>query len=203
MGSNRGVDGPRATTRGYDLFMVPWERMGVESWRKQLIQQVVSPVLEVGIGTGASLRWYSQDAQLVAIDPAWRKLSTARHRAWRERRHVTLAQMDVQGLAFPADTFASVVASLVFCSVHSPVQGLMELRRVLRPDGRLYMLEHVRPANPLLGALMDSLNVPWQLISGDCRLNRQTAANVAAAGFQVESVESRMGGLLNLIVARA
>ena len=163
-------------------------------------------MLEVGIGTGASLPWY--DGSLTAIESDSRKLRTASHKAKTLPIKTHLTQMDVQRLGFPSadatsfEGFATVVASLVFCSVHRPVQGLQEIRRVLRPGGTLLLLEHVRPDNFLLGSFIDFANTPWQFISGECQLNRNTAANVAAAGFEILSVEKHFWGLLNQIVAR-
>jgi ubiquinone/menaquinone biosynthesis C-methylase UbiE len=198
---------PRSfTARGYDWFMVPWERLGFSIWRKQLIQHVEAPVLEVGIGTGASLSWY--DGRLTAIEPDGAKLRAACHKAGPMQVEARLLQMDVQHLAFPsAETaphggFATIVASLVFCTVPDPVKGLRELKRVLRPGGTLLLMEHVRPEQPVLGKLVDGANVPWQLISQGCQINRNTAANVAAAGFEIVSIKKRLWGLLNQIVAR-
>jgi SAM-dependent methyltransferase len=116
---------------------------------------------------------------------------------------ISVGQMDTQYLAFRDDTFASVVTSLVFCSVADPVQGLRQIRRVLRPGGRLYMLEHVRPDHPLLGPLVDLLNIPWHFLSRECHLNRRTGDNVVTAGFTLESVQRRFLGAVNLLVARA
>ena len=186
--------------------MVPWEWLGFAAWRRQLLQHVQAPVLEVGIGTGASLSWYHD--RMTAIEPDSSKLRAAADKAAALPAEPHLIQMDVQRLGFPSantapfEGFATIVASLVFCSVRRPVQGLEEIRRVLRPGGTLLLLEHVRPDNPLLGALIDRVNIPWQFISGECQLNRQTAANVAAAGFEILSVEKRFWGLLNQIVAR-
>jgi len=186
--------------------MIPWEWLGFAAWRRYLLQQVEAPVLEVGIGTGASLSWY--DGRLIAIEPDSRKLQAASRKAQTLPVDAHLVQMDVQNLSLPSantaafEGFASVVASLVFCSVRRPVQGLEELRRVLRPGGTLLLFEHVRPENPLLAALVDRVNVPWQFISGECQLNRTTAANVAAAGFEISSIKKHVWGLLNLIVAR-
>ena len=128
---------------------------------------------------------------------------SALERAKALARPISVGQMDAQSLAFPDAIFASVVASLVFCSVIDPERGLRQIRRVLRPGGRLYMLEHVRPDHPLLGPLADWLNVPWHAFSQECNLNRTTANTVVTAGFKLESVEKRFLGAVNLIVARA
>ncbi len=191
------------TAKAYDRFMSPLERSGLSGWRRQLLRQVEPPVLEVGVGTGASLRWYNGKSPLVAIDQEGQMARSALKRAVAFGRPTVIGQMDVQNLAFPDATFASVVTSLVFCSVADPVSGLCQIRRVLRPGGRLYMLEHVRPDHPLLGPLADLLNLPWHALSQVCNLNRRTADNVVAAGFTLESVEKRFLGVVNLIVARA
>lgn len=191
------------TTKAYDRFMSPLERSGLSGWRQQLLRHVDPPVLDVGVGTGASLRWYNGQLPLAAIDREGEMARSALERAAALGRQTGISQMDVQFLAFPDATFASVVTSLVFCSVADPVRGLRHIRRVLRPGGRLYMLEHVRPEHPLLGPLADLLNLPWHAFSRECNLNRRTADNVVSAGFTLESVEERFLGLINLIVARA
>ncbi len=189
--------------KAYDQFMRPLEWLGLRGWRWQLLRRVEPPVLEVGIGTGASLRWYNGQWPLVAVDREGEMVRAARERAVALGSPAAIGQMDAQYLAFPDATFASVVTSLVFCSVADPVQGLRQIRRVLRPGGRLYMLEHVRPDHPLLGPLADLLNIPWHALTQECHLNRRTADNVVTAGFKLESVERRLGGAVNLIVARA
>jgi phosphatidylethanolamine/phosphatidyl-N-methylethanolamine N-methyltransferase len=189
--------------RSYDRFMSSLERMGLRGWRQQLLRHVEPPVLEVGIGTGASLRWYNGHSPLIAIDREGEMARAALERALALGSPTAIVQMDAQYLAFSDATFANAVTNLVFCSVADPVRGLCQIRRVLRPGGRLYMLEHVRPDHPVLGPLADLLNVPWHTFTQECHLNRRTADNVMAAGFRLESVEKRLGGVINLIVARA
>ena len=186
----------------YDRFMSPLERLGLAGWRRQLLRSVESPVLEVGIGTGASLDWYDGGLLLVAVDREGAMARSARERSVALGTPVAIGQMDAQYLAFHDEIFASVVTSLVFCSVPDPVQGLRQIRRVLQPGGRLYTLEHVRPDHPLLGPLADLLNIPWHAFSQECNLNRRTADNMVAAGFRLESVEKRFFGAINLMVAR-
>lgn len=192
--------GRQLTDTAYDGFMRPLEWLGFSNWRSDLLRLVEPPVLEVGVGTGASLASYD-GLNPVAIDLNIRLMHKARRRAIAHHSQATLIQMDVLRLAFPDSTFASAVTSLVFCSVTDPVHGLRQLRRVLRPDGKIYMLEHVRPKHPLLGPLADWLNTPWHTITDGCRLNRRTADNVVAAGFTLVSVETRLAGAVNLIVA--
>jgi ubiquinone/menaquinone biosynthesis C-methylase UbiE len=182
--------------------MSPLERLGLAGWRRQLFRSVESPVLEVGIGTGASLDWYNGGLLLVAVDREGAMARSARERAVALETPVAIVQTDAQYLAFRDEIFASVVTSLVFCSVSDPVEGLRQIRRVLRPGGRLYMLEHVRPNHSLLGPLADLLNIPWHAFSQECNLNRRTSDNVVAAGFRLESVERRFFGAVNLMVAR-
>ena len=193
------------SAKAYDSFMAPCEGLGLPAWRRELLRRVkpAPPVLELGVGTGASLQWYSGQRPLIAIERVADMALAARKRAAALGSPAGIGQMDAQALAFPDATFASVVAILVFCSVSDPLRGLRQVRRVLRPGGRLYMLEHVRPDYPPLGWLTDVLNVPWYAFNGECNLNRRTAENVAAAGFTLESVEKRWGGIANLIVARA
>lgn len=188
------------TTQAYDRFMAPLERWGLHAWRRRLLRSVEPPTLEVGVGTGASLRWYPGRSTLVAVDREASMARSALGRAVALGRPVAVGQMDVGYLAFPDATFASAVSSLVFCSVVDPLRGLRQIRRVLRPGGRLYMLEHVRPDHLLLGPLADVLSVPWHALSGECHLNRRTADTAAAAGFTLESVERRFLGAVNLIV---
>jgi ubiquinone/menaquinone biosynthesis C-methylase UbiE len=189
--------------KAYDRFISPLERLGLRGWRQQLLRHVEPPVLEVGIGTGASLRWYNGYSPLIAIDREAEMARAALERALSLASPTAIVQMDAQYLAFSDATFASAVTNLVFCSVADPVRGLCQIRRVLRPGGRLYMLEHVRPDHPVLGPLADLLNGPWHTFTQECHLNRRTADNVMAAGFGLESVERRLGGVINLIVARA
>jgi ubiquinone/menaquinone biosynthesis C-methylase UbiE len=188
----------------YDRFMTPFEKLGFRRWRAELVARARPPVLEIGIGTGASLRWYTGDGSIpvVGIDRKARLLRAAQGRSVSSKRRLAAVQMDGLHLGFAENIFASVVTSLVFCSLPDPVRGLEEIRRVLRPKGLLYMMEHVRPDNPLLGRLADWLNVPWNLCSDGCQLNRRTLDAVIAAGYKVESVESHAAGVLQLIVAR-
>lgn len=188
----------------YDKRASMMERMAFGKLRERLWTRVSGPnVLEVGVGTGLNLPFYprsSEGLKITGIDLSDRMLEQARRRAVREGAEVELLEMDAQALRFPSDTYDSAVSTCVFCSVPDPVLGLREVRRVLKPGGRLVMIEHVRP-NGLLGPLFDLLNPLVVRLQG-ANINRETVENVGLAGFEIESVESRHLGIVKLIVAR-
>lgn len=187
----------------YDRGMAPLERLWLGELRRRLVSQASGRVLEIGVGTGANFPYYSTSSWVAGIDESSEMLEVA---AWRTRQvpHQTcLNQMDVEALAFPSRTFDAIVASLVLCSVVDLERALAEMRRVLhRPTGRLLLLEHQRPEGRLGSSLVELLNVPWLAFNGRCHLNRETQSAIARAGFELLQVESRLGGLLRLIVAR-
>jgi SAM-dependent methyltransferase len=114
---------------------------------------------------------------------------------------VQLSQTDVRHLAFPAATFDEVVASFLFCNVADPLAVLREVRRVLRPGGRLLLLEHVRGAHPWVARLTDLLDIPWHALSRGCHLNRETEATVTSTGFTITRSERYALGVVQLIEA--
>jgi ubiquinone/menaquinone biosynthesis C-methylase UbiE len=114
-------------------------------------------------------------------------------------RDVELLWADVETLPFEDGRFDTVTASCVFCSVENPVKGLEEVRRVVKPEGHVRLLEHVRPQNPLLGKIFDWLSPVTRVLMGP-DINRRTEDNVRAAGLRIESV--RRDGIWREIVAR-
>ena len=138
---------------------------------------------------------------MTAIDLTPGMLERAHRRAAALGVNVTLQLGDAQHLDFPDATFDEAAATFVFCSVPDPVLGLREAARVLKPGGRLLLLEHMRAATPLLGALMDLLNPVVVRVMG-ANINRRTAENVQRSGLQLLQVEELgMGGIFKLIVA--
>ena len=96
-------------------------------------------------------------------------------------------QGSAEALPFRDAVFDTVVASLVLCSVAEPARSLAEVKRVLRPDGRLRMLEHVRSRRAWKAAFQDRVQPLWTWASGGCRPNRDTERAVEAAGFVIEA----------------
>lgn len=198
----------------YDRGMAPLERLWLRQMRAAMMPHAEGRVLEIGVGTGANLPFYHAPAVagLAAVDESAEMLATAARRAGALSQaasgplsmRVDLAQMDVEHLAFGDGTFDTVVGSLVLCSVLDQRRALAEIRRVLaRPRGRLLLMEHMRPRTRPLAWLSDAANSPWYAVNGRCHLNRPTQEVVSRAGFRLERVDSHLGGLFRLIVARA
>ena len=172
------------------------------SWRERLWSLVGGPrVLEVGVGTGKNLPYHPPDVAITAIDLSPRMLERARRRAASRGVDLELRRGDVQALEFADGSFDGVVGTFVFCSVPDPVLGLAEVRRVLKPAGRLLLVEHVRAAGALVGRLQDLANPASVRMTG-VNINRRTAQNVEAARLTIERDEALgVGGIFRLIVA--
>ncbi len=180
--------------RLYDLFLAPWERLGFARRRRKLLRGLRGPVLELGVGTGLNLPEYPGGLTIVAVDPNLQFLRRSRRRR-RERQHLVCAR--AEALPFAAETFATAIGTLVFCTVEAPERGLRETRRVMREGGELRLIEHVRWARrPLLARLQDWLTPAWKLVSDGCHLNRATEHLVSQAGFEITRRKDEVGGLL-------
>ncbi|MFZ0456048.1 MAG: class I SAM-dependent methyltransferase [Ignavibacteriaceae bacterium] len=165
------------------FFEIPMELFLYRRWRKRLFRQIKEgKVLEVGIGTGKNLPYYPFINNGIGIDLSEGMLKQARNSA--SKKNIVLLQADAQKLPFCDDTFNKVVATYVFCSVPDPVIGLSEIRRVLKPDGKLLMLEHVLPENNLLKKLFNKIN-PFVVKKSGVHINRKTGNNIKKAGFKI------------------
>lgn len=186
----------------YDLMEWLPERR-YRGWRARLWSEVRGPrVLEVGVGTGRNLPFHPSGLRVTAIDLSPKMLSHARDRARELGTDIDLREGDVEALEFEDGSFDEVVATFVFCSVPDPLVGLREVRRVLKPHGRLLLLEHVRARNAILGRAMDLAN-PISVRTTGVNINRRTVETVAQAGFELERVEDvGLRGVFELIVAR-
>jgi ubiquinone/menaquinone biosynthesis C-methylase UbiE len=110
-----------------------------------------------------------------------------------------LERRDFQTLHFDAASFDTVSSSLGLCGIPDPALLFGEIRRVLRPGGRLLALEHIRPPNALLGLVTDAVDPLWDRIVG-CHLNRRTLSLLERSGFRVQVLERHvLGALVSLI----
>jgi len=137
------------------------------SWREDLLESLQGIILEVGVGTGANLPYYPPNANIMGIDFSPKMLS----KAINKNSKIVLRGMDVQLMDFPDNTFDAVVSTCVFCSIPDPVMGFEKNRRVVQPEGKFVLLEHMRSENPVVGKTLDIVNMPTLRMMG-ANLNR-------------------------------
>lgn len=185
----------------YDLMEAFAERTSFARWRKLQWSKVEGKrILEIGVGTGKNFPYYPENADVTAIDFSQKMLERARRKAGSRQVKVRLLQMDAQTLGLPDNSFDSAAATFVFCSVPDPVLGLREIKRVLKPGGKVVLLEHVLSDNRFVARLMNILN-PLVVRMMGANINRKTVDNVTGAGLSVEKV-TRLGHIFRLIEAR-
>lgn len=185
----------------YNLMDAPLELMRFASWRPMIRDRIKGcKALEVGVGTGKNIDYYPDGIEITAVDLSPRMLKRAQKRAGLLGLNVRMLEMDAQCLAFPDNCFDTVFATFVFCSAPDPVQGLRELLRVCKPGGRLVVLEHVRPANKLLGIFFDVLN-PFVVRMMGANINRRTIDNIKMAGWQIQTEKKLSSDIVWLIEA--
>jgi len=184
----------------YDLMEAVSERMLFRRWRRELFAMASGRILEVGVGTGKNIPYYPAGSRVFAIDVSQGMLQRACGRARRAECKPRFIRMDAQQLGFKKDSFDTVIATFVYCSVPDPTRGLIELERVCKPDSRILLLEHVRSAGRIRGRIMDAANPLLARLAG-FNTNRDTVGNVRRAGLEVTAVCSLKGDLFKRIHA--
>lgn len=160
------------------------------SHRRQLLGTVTGNVLEIGFGTGANLPYYPKHIKkLTAIDANEGMTPFAKKRVAARGMEVDHRVLNAESLPFPDDSFDSVVTTWTLCSVGAVERALGEIRRVLKPEGKLFFLEHGLSPDARVKKLQQLLNPVNQVIAGGCRLTRDMASLVKDAGFSIETLE--------------
>lgn len=173
----------------YDHQFRPMEKRWLGQRRARLLRHLDGDILEVGAGTGANLAYYRHASRVVATepDPAMRRRLAAKSR--RASVPVEIRGSPAEPLPDPEGSFDVIVYTLVLCTVPDPGRALAEARRVLKPRGRLAVLEHVR-ASGRLATWQDRLDPLWSRVGAGCHPNRDTRGAIERAGFGFEHVEA-------------
>jgi ubiquinone/menaquinone biosynthesis C-methylase UbiE len=144
-------------------------------------------VLDIGIGSGLNLPFYAGNArEIFGLDPSLPLLTRARNNAPRTRIPVQLLEGSAERMPLADHSMDTIVMTWTGCSIPDIRSALAEMRRVLRPGGRLHFVEHGRAPEPRVARWQDRLNPFWQRFSGGCRLNRKIDDLLCDAGFQID-----------------
>jgi ubiquinone/menaquinone biosynthesis C-methylase UbiE len=185
----------------YDRKITVPERLLFGSGRQWAAGQAAGRTLEVAVGTGRNLAYYGQGVSLTAVDLSAAMLELARQRAAAVGRKVELSVADAQALPFDTAQFDTVVATLALCSIPDDRAGVAEMARVLKPGGRLVLLDHVRSPHAPVRAVQRGLEPLFLRLEAD-HLLRQPERRVAEVGLHIEQCERSKLGLVLRLAAR-
>jgi ubiquinone/menaquinone biosynthesis C-methylase UbiE len=172
----------------YDTVSKGSEAAGLRDERKQLVASAEGATIEIGAGTGLNLEHYPEAvSRLVLIEPDRHMRRRLGRRLESLDRDAEIVAASAEDLPFPDATFDTAVATLVLCSVRSQQAVLAEIARVLKPNGRLLFLEHVRSGDPKIARRQDRIRPLYNLVG--CNPNRDTLTRIDASPLTVESVK--------------
>ena len=182
----------------YDILEKIPELLGVSRIRKNLFRKASGDVLEVAAGTGNNLRYYPEDCRITLIDLSSAMLKIASRKARKQRLEISTQEMDAERLAFPDNTFDTVVDSLSLCTLTQPVQALREMARVCKPNGRMLLLEHGRSNKQGLARWQDKKAIKHAKRCG-CNWNRNILGLVGEANLKIVSSKQYCFGVFHAI----
>ncbi len=191
-----------ASAGAYDGWLGTYERwMGLAEARRKLLARASGRTLELAVGTGANLVHYPPGVQLTGIDLSPAMLAAARQRADHLGIAVELRLGDAHRLDLPDDAFDTAVTTLSMSTIPSCRQAATELRRVLKPNGVLLLLDHVRsPIAPV--RWMERMIEPLTMKRWGFSLMRDPLDFLEEVGFRVEHCERARLGILESVIAR-
>jgi ubiquinone/menaquinone biosynthesis C-methylase UbiE len=164
------------------------ERRWMGKHRSDLLADARGVVLEIGGGTGANLPYYRGVERLVITEPDLFMRKELKPKLAQARVPVEVSGADAHRLPFAEDSFDTVVSTLVFCTIPDPNAALAEIRRVLRLEGRILFLEHVR-GEETVARWQDRIAPLWSWLLAGCHPNRNSVATIESAGFRIEKLE--------------
>jgi ubiquinone/menaquinone biosynthesis C-methylase UbiE len=185
----------------YDRQMGFFDRTLFAGGREWACSQVTGEVLEIAIGTGRNLPYYPADIRLTGIELSPRMLEIARKRADDLGRDIDLRIGDAQALEFEDNSFDTVLITFGLCTIPDDRGAATAAHRILRPGGRLVLLEHVRSPSLPIRAVQRALD-PLSVRFGADHLVRDPLDYLAQVEFDIESVQRLKWGIVERVVAR-
>jgi ubiquinone/menaquinone biosynthesis C-methylase UbiE len=182
----------------YEEWIVPplidWSMRNkrLRPYRERTAGAAEGRVLDIGIGSGLNLPFYARKArEIFGLDPSLALLARAQSKAPRTQTPVHLLEGSAERIPLADHTIDTVVMTWTGCSIPEICAALEEMRRVLRPGGRLLFVEHGRAPDPGVARWQDRLDPFWQRFSGGCHLNRKIDDLLSDAGFQIDRLATR------------
>lgn len=177
------------------------DRLLTGRYRRSLFGDASGRVLDVACGIGTNARYLPEDSEYVGIDVSPEMLARAAQRLDDRPRETALHEMDAQDLAFPDDSFETVISSLSTCTFPDPVEALSEMGRVCAPDGRVLLLEHGRSSVGAIARFQD-----WRADAHferhRCRWNQDPLEIASRSPLTVVDSSTALLGIVTAVEAR-
>jgi ubiquinone/menaquinone biosynthesis C-methylase UbiE len=172
------------------LINLSMRQRSLADYRRRVVPAAEGRVLEIGVGSGLNLPFYSQRVrQVIGLEPSPKLIALARR-----TQHAAASAQFIEGSAeeipLKDGTIDTVVMTWTLCSIPDASRALGEIRRVLKPGGRLLFAEHGRAPEPNVAQWQDRLTPMWKRFAGGCHLNRAVASLIEAAGFAFDRCET-------------
>ena len=173
------------------LINLAMRRQELVAYRSHVIPAAEGRVLEIGVGSGLNLPFYSRNVErLVGLDPSPKLLSMVRRNLKRNASPVELIEGSAEAIPLKTNSVDTVVTTWTLCSIPDADRALREMHRVLRPGGHLLFVEHGRAPESHVRWWQDRLTPVWKRIGGGCHLNRAIQMLIEDAGFQFDHLET-------------
>jgi len=179
----------------YEKYLLPkllnaiMKSPGISYLRKKQVPLATGKVLEIGIGSGLNIPLYAKDVQVTGVDPSEELQSYARELAADSGIDVNFIARGAEEIPLADNTFDSAVVTWTLCTIPDPMSALLEIKRVLKPEGKLLFVEHGAAPEPEVIKWQNRVDPLWSSLAGGCHLNRRPDQMIVDAGFRFEEID--------------
>jgi ubiquinone/menaquinone biosynthesis C-methylase UbiE len=160
-------------------------------YRERVVSGATGRILEIGIGSGANLRYYGSQAEhVIGLDPSVKLLEMAAEADRRSGLSMELVKGSAETIPIDDKTIDTVITTWTLCSISDVNRALSEMRRVLKPGGSLLFVEHGLSPDNSVRRWQNRLNPIWKRVAGGCNLNRATRQLIEVTGFRIERIKT-------------
>ena len=163
---------------------------GFQNKRSQIVPLAHGRILEIGIGSGLNFDHYNFDKveEIIGVDPAVSSVAMARSRSSQYNSKISFIESSAESIDLPSNTFDCVVIGYSLCTIPDPLKALAEARRLMKPEGSLFFMEHGLAPEKNIQKWQHRLTPGWKKIGGGCNLNRDIENLISTSGFQFKSL---------------
>ena len=166
---------------------------GFQNKRSQIVPLAHGRILEIGIGSGLNFDHYNFDKveEIIGVDPAVSSVAMARSRSSQYNSKISFIESSAESIDLPSNTFDCVVIGYSLCTIPNPLKALAEARRLMKPEGSLFFMEHGLSPEQNIQKWQHRLTPGWKKIGGGCNLNRDIENLISSSGFQFKSLSKK------------